>query len=164
MHSQLSTSTKRRTEMLMNKMNLHRATVKRVTQQLRRIGASVQRQNPTQVGYDLLVNGSIRVAVKAARPTLQHKRVSVDGHSYQYQHIAWCFNFHRHGRFRRDQWYADVIVCVQLKAAGQKPLVIPVQNITGKTLIVLKNRRGYAGRYTQYRDAWHHILRDKRAA
>lgn len=141
--------------MSMNRVKKHDLPKSRVATRLRRMGLDVKVQ-PPGTGYDYLVNGSVRVALKVALPHRTMHRVVSRGRRYTYRYRTWHFNFHRHGRL--DRRYADFIVCVahnKRKNKGDEYFVIPWDAITGKTFALHDSTaKAYVGRYASYRSAW----------
>ena len=138
----------------MNRLAKHDLPKRRVATRLRRLGLSV-RPFSSASGYDLLVNGTTRVTLRVAFPSLRRHRVSVGGRHYQYRYRTWHFNFHHHGELR-DR-YTDFFVCFGAHPDGtgkDEIFVIPWEAVTGKTFSLHGGRRQYGGRYAPYRDAW----------
>lgn len=118
------------------------------------MGMSV-RSVPISAGYDLLVNDSVRVALRVAFPRLRRHHVTVRQRRYTYRYRAWHFNFHHHGRFGRQ--YADVFVCLALeprRPSREEVFVIPWKSLTGKTFSLHASRKRYAGRYAKFANRW----------
>ena len=142
----------------MNRIKKHELPKRRVAARLRRLGTEVQPQ-PQGSGFDYLVNGSIRVALKVALAHRTTHRVVSRGREYSYRYRTWHFNFHRHGRL--DRRYADFILCVAHNSRSNKPddcFVIPWEAISGKTFALHDSRtKAYVGRYACYRNAWNLI-------
>jgi hypothetical protein len=137
-----------------NRVDKHDLPKKRVANRLRRMGLSV-RTVPSTLGYDLLVNGTIRVSLRVAFPGMRKHRVSAGGRTYRYRYLTWHFNFHRHGRL--DERYTDFFVCVAVVPGRRAPedvFVIPWEALSGKTFSLHGGRRQYAGRYVEYRNQW----------
>ncbi|GIW40642.1 MAG: hypothetical protein KatS3mg076_1219 [Candidatus Binatia bacterium] len=149
----------------MNRVKKHDLPKERVAARLRRMGLTVRSQ-PVGAGFDFLVNGSVRVALKVALPHKTLHRVVSRGRKYSYRYRTWHFNFHRHGRL--DKKYADFIVCVAQNKRGRKGgeyFVIPWEAITGKTFALHDSTsRTYVGRYATFRNAWHLIAEAARNA
>jgi hypothetical protein len=137
-----------------NRLAKHDLPKRRVAARLRRMGLSVRPFSSTS-GYDLLVNGTTRVTLRVAFPSMRRHRVSVGGRHYQYRYRTWHFNFHHHGELR-DR-YTDFFVCfgAHPDSSGKAEIfVIPWEAVTGKTFSLHGGRRQYGGRYARYRDAW----------
>lgn len=117
------------------------------------MGSHVQ-DVPRLQGYDFLVNGGIRVALRVAFPGRYSHTVTVAGKRYAYDYRSWSFNFHRHGLW--DRHYCDVFVCVAKRRGHTDEIfVIPANVISGPTFSLHgAGRRPYRGRYAPYRDGW----------
>lgn len=137
----------------MNRQSKHYKAREEVAARLRRIGLVVE-EVPRSKGYDLLVNGDVRVALRVAFPGRYAHAVTVGGKRYTYNYKSWSFNFHRHGRW--DRGYCDVFVCVAKRRGGaDEVFVIPAQSVSGPTFSLHgAGERSYRGRYAQYRDRW----------
>jgi hypothetical protein len=137
-----------------NRIDKHDLPKRRIAARLRRMGLNVK-VAPTASGYDLLVNGDVRVTLRVAFPGLRRHRVTVAGRSYQYRYRTWHFNFHHHGKLK-DR-YTDFFVCLGV-SPGQRAkgdtFVIPWEKVTGKTFSLHGGRGPYGGRYAPFRDAW----------
>ena len=109
---------------------------------------------PRTKGYDLLVNGEIRVALRVAFPGRYAHTVTVGGKRYTYNYKSWSFNFHRHGRW--DRKYCDVFVCIAKRRSGaDEVFVIPASAVSGPTFSLHgAGTKPYRGRYAPYRDRW----------
>ena len=121
---------------------------------LRRLGLAVRAGSPT-LGYDLLVDGHLRVSLRVAFPSKRRHQVTVAGRSYAYQYHSWHFNFHHHGEMRER--YADFVVCIAVpthRTGRAQIFVIPWEHLAGKTFSLHAGRRPYAGQYARFRDAW----------
>ncbi len=143
---------------------LHSVATVQVAAQLRRMGLHVRTTSPL-TGADLLVNGTVRIAVRAALRTARQQRVQVGERLYHYQRLSWQFNFHRHGRVGRR--YCDYFVCLPVTLGHTGPnlheaLIIPWKARRGKTLDI--PRQPYEGWYAKYRDAWERLRRRCEAA
>lgn len=148
----------------MNRIDKHDHPKRRVIARLRRLGLTVEPVTAT-CGYDLLVNGEIRVALRVAFPGIRRHRVKVSGRRYQYRYRTWHFNFHHHGRF--DEAYADFVACIAVRPDGrakEEAFVIPWDHLTGKTFSLHDGRRPYAGCYAAFRDAWELIAEAAKGA
>ncbi len=108
--------------------------------------------------FDLLINGTLRVAIRVALPSVHPVRVQAGKRQYLYQYRSWLFNFHHHARIDR---YADVLVCLPADESRGLDLnaayVIPWEARSGKTFSLHEARRPYRGRYTRYRGAWEQL-------
>lgn len=139
----------------MNRIKKHELPKRRVAARMRRLASEVKAQ-PQGSGFDFLVNGAVRVAMKVALPHRTTHRVVSRGRRYTYRYRTWHFNFHRHGRM--DRRYADFIICVAHGSRPNKPddvFVIPWEAISGKTFALHDSRsKAYVGRYACYRNAW----------
>ena len=94
---------------------------------------------PRTKGYDLLVNGEIRVALRVAFPGRYAHTVTVGGKRYTYNYKSWSFNFHRHGRW--DRKYCDVFVCIAKRRSGtRRGLRHPGQRRIGSDLQPARRR------------------------
>jgi len=113
------------------------------------------RSAPPALGYDLVINGSIRVTLRAAFPSNRRHRVTVGKRTYEYRYPTWHFNFHQHGRL--DERYTDFFVCLAVRPTGkvrEEAFIIPWARVTGKTFSLHGGKRAYGGRYAPLRDAW----------
>ena len=137
----------------MNRQSKHQLARATVAEHLASIGIQVQEVSRTE-GYDLLVNGEIRVALRIAFPGHYAHTVRVAGKRYAYDYRSWSFNFHRHGHW--DRSYCDVFICIaKSRCSGDEIFVIPASAVSGPTFSLHGNgTRPYRGRYAQYRDAW----------
>lgn len=137
----------------MNRQSKHLLARSAVAAHLRQIGFPV-REVPRSEGYDLLVNGVIRVALRIAFPGRYAHTVVVGGKRYSYDYRSWSFNFHRHGRW--DRSYCDVFVCIAKRRGGiDETFVIPAGAVSGPTFSLHgTGTRPYRGRYAEYRDRW----------
>jgi len=110
-------------------------------------------------GYDFLVGGRVRIAVRVAFPSTSRRRAKVGRRRCEYVYRAWTFNFHRHGVV--GDRYCEFFVCAPLGAG--KPFdpvdafVIPWEALTGKTFYLQESRREYRGKFRVYRNAWENI-------
>lgn len=109
---------------------------------------------PRIKGYDLLVNGEIRVALRVAFPGRYAHTVTVSGKRYAYNYRSWSFNFHRHGHW--DRKYCDVFICIaKRRTGGDEIFIIPASAVSGPTFSLHgAGARPYRGRYAKYRDGW----------
>lgn len=110
---------------------------------------------PRSEGFDFLVDGRIRVALRVAFPGRYAHRVTVSGRRYAYDYRSWGFNFHRHGRW--GEHYCDVFVCIAKgRPGGDEVFVIPAPKVSGPTFSLHgTGTRPYRGRYARFRNAWH---------
>jgi len=126
---------------------------------LRALRVSVKEAGPLE-RYDFLLNGKVRVALRAAFPSSYRRRVRLRHRQYSYVYRAWNFNFHHRGRI--DERYCDFFVCVPL-GAGRVDLrhayVIPWEARTGKTFYLPDSQRPYSGKYVRHRNAWDDLRR-----
>ncbi len=108
--------------------------------------------------FDVLINGTLRAAIRVALPSVHPVRVQVGKRQYQYQYRSWLFNFHHHARIDR---YADFLICLPVEGDRGLDLsdayVIPWEVRSGKTFSLHEARRPYRGRYTRYRGAWEQL-------
>lgn len=138
----------------MNRLRKHQLPKRRIADRLRAMGFRVTNV-ATSEGYDLLVDGRLRVALRVAFPRQRLHRVTVRERKYTYRYRSWHFNFHHHGRL--DEPYADVIVCLAMEPRHPEKeavFVIPWESVTGKTFSLHASRRDYGGKYARYRDRW----------
>ncbi len=137
----------------MNRQSKHLKARTAIAQKLTAMGVDVQ-DVPRAKGYDLLVGGEIRVALRVAFPGKYAHTVTVGGKRYTYNYRSWSFNFHRHGRW--DRKYCDVFVCIAKRRGGtDETFVIPAASISGPTFSLHgAGTKPYRGRYAQYRDQW----------
>ena len=141
-----------------DRLRLHKMATMQIAEQLRRMDLDVQAMPPI-TGADLLVNGRVRIAVRAALRAARQHRVRVGGRLYEYQRHIWQFNFHRHGRVGRR--YCDYFICLPLASDNapnvHEALIIPWTARRGMTLHIA--REPYEGWYARYRDAWEQLRR-----
>ena len=137
----------------MNRQHKHHKARLNIASRLTRMGLDVE-DVPRTKGYDLLVNGGIRVALRVAFPGRYAHTVTVGGKRYTYNYRSWSFNFHRHGRW--DRKYCDVFVCIAKRRSGTDEIfVIPAAAISGPTFSLHgAGTKPYRGRYARYRDHW----------
>lgn len=137
----------------MNRQSKHQQARAVIVNRLREIGCHVQ-EVPRAKGYDFLVNGETRVALRVAFPGRYAHTVTVAGKRYAYDYRNWSFNFHRHGCW--DRSYCDVFVCVaKRRNHADETFVIPAHAISGPTFSLHgAGARPYRGRYAPYRDSW----------
>lgn len=134
---------------------------------LRALGLKTTRAVDYRDGYDFLVEGKTRVAVRYAFPTSDRvqRYKKRNGEVSRYVYKRWTFNFHRHGKM--DVRYCDFFVCLlapvdgdQRWGAGLTVFVIPWEAVTGLTFCSSARKgsnRTYRGKYARYRDAWQAI-------
>ena len=139
----------------MNRQSKHQLARTATAARLRRMGLEV-REVPRALGYDLLVNGGVRVALRIAFPGRYAHTVTVGGKRYAYDYRSWNFNFHRHGRW--DKRYCDVFVCIaKRRRAADEIFVIPAPAVSGPTFSLHGAGKPYRGRYAVHRNRWSHI-------
>ncbi|MFQ5478045.1 MAG: hypothetical protein ACE5E4_05465 [Candidatus Binatia bacterium] len=129
---------------------------------LRSLGLHTTRAIGYRDGYDFLVEGQARVAVRFASTSAGrvHLYTKHNGDVSRYVYKSWTFNFHRHGKM--DVRYCDFFVCIRATSAdgtgpGPTVFVIPWEAVTGLTFCSSSQNgsaRTYHGRYARYRDAW----------
>lgn len=132
----------------------HLSFVKRVADHLRESGLKVEVVNP-RTGYDILVEGQIRIGVRVSFANSVNHVVTVNGKKYHYRYTNCGFNFHRHGKIVDT---CDFFVC--LAVFGKKLhacLVIPRTQIIGPTLSLHFGAKPYQGHYAQFADKWEQI-------
>src|SRR5262249_17818025 len=124
-----------------------------VSARLRRMGLQIQEVSRT-AGYDFLINGETRVALRVAFPGRYAHTVTVSGKRYAYDYRSWSFNFHRHGRW--DRKYCDVFVSIAKRRRGaDEVFVIPAHAVSGPTFSLHGvGTKPYRGRYAPYRNRW----------
>ncbi len=108
--------------------------------------------------FDLLVDDSVRVALRVAYPGMRRHRVTVGGRTYRYKYETWHFNFHHHGRL--DERYTDFFACIAkdpVSANKDRTFVIPWASVSGKTFSLHGGRGTYRGRYAPFLGAWEAI-------
>jgi hypothetical protein len=138
----------------MDRIEKHLLPKRRIAERLRHAGLRVGLR-PTADSYDLLVNESVRVALRVAFPRSRNQRVTVRDRHYTYNYRSWNFNFHHHGKLERR--YADVVVCLAMDprdASREEVFVIPWEAVSGKTFSLHAGRRRYAGQYAKYMNRW----------
>lgn len=137
----------------MNRQSKHHKARATVAAKLGGLGLGVE-DVPRTKGYDLLVNGEIRVALRVAFPGRYAHTVTVGGKRYTYNYKSWSFNFHRHGRW--DRKYCDVFVCIAKRRSGtDEVFVIPARAVSGPTFSLHgAGTKPYRGRYAPFRDRW----------
>jgi hypothetical protein len=132
---------------------------------LRAMGLEVERAVDYRDGYDFLVDGQTRVAVRYAVPTSDRQQVykKRNGELSHYTYKRWTFNFHRHGKI--EERYCDFFVCFLAAADGVTNrnrsdvtvFVIPWEAITGLTFCSSTREgsvRPYRGKYAVFQDRW----------
>jgi len=134
---------------------------------LRAMGLEAKRGVDFRDGYDFLVNGKVRIAVRYAIPTADREQTyrKRNGEISRYVYKRWTFNFHRHGEL--GERYCDFFVCFLASADSRARnssdvtvFTIPWEAITGLTFcssVREGSTRTYRGKYAKYRDAWHLI-------
>jgi len=134
---------------------------------LRAMGLEAKRGVDFRDGYDFLVNGKVRIAVRYAIPTADREQTyrKRSGEISRYVYKRWTFNFHRHGEL--GERYCDFFVCFLASADSRTRntsdvtvFTIPWEAITGLTFcssVREGSTRTYRGKYAKYRDAWHLI-------
>ncbi|HUI28004.1 MAG TPA: hypothetical protein VL403_18120 [Candidatus Kryptonia bacterium] len=126
------------------------------------MGLEVQ-EVPRAQGYDLLVSGGVRVALRIAFPGRYAHTVTVGGKRYAYDYRSWNFNFHRHGHW--DKRYCDVFVCIaKRRRAADEIFVIPANAVSGPTFSLHGAGKPYRGRYARYRNRWSLIAQMRSAS
>ncbi len=139
------------------KCAIHDMAKERLVTHLSAMGLHVEVMKPHD-RFDVLINGTLRVAIRVALPSVHPVRVQVGKRQYQYQYRSWLFNFHHHARIDR---YADFLICLPVDGdRGLDPsdvYVIPWEVRSGKTFSLHEARRPYRGRYTRYRGAWEQL-------
>jgi hypothetical protein len=146
----------------MNRQYKHQLARAAIAARLRRMGMEVQ-EVPRAEGYDLLVNGSVRVALRVAFPGRYAHTVTVSGKRYAYDYKSWNFNFHRHGHWNKR--YCDVFVCVaKSRRVADEIFVIPASAVSGPTFSLHGAGKPYRGRYAVYRNRWSVIAQVKPTA
>jgi hypothetical protein len=137
----------------MNRQSKHQTARDAVAAQLSQLGVAVLDVSRGK-GYDLLVNGELRVALRVAYPGRYAHTVTVSGKRYVYNYRSWSFNFHRHGHW--DRKYCDVFICIARRRGGtDETFIIPAAAVTGPTFSLHgTGTRPYRGRYARYRNAW----------
>lgn len=137
-----------------DRLIVHNLPKAMVAARLRAMGFHVEVQKP-YAHYDLLLNGTVRLALRTASPSAHQHRLQVGTRRYVYRYRGWGFNFHRHGRM--DERYCDVFVCLPL--ISKRPnlrdaYVIPWEACSAKHFWLHDTRRPYSGKYAKYRGAW----------
>ena len=146
----------------MNRQSKHQLARTATATRLRRMGLEV-REVPRAQGYDLLVSGGVRVALRIAFPGRYAHTVTVGGKRYAYDYRSWNFNFHRHGRW--DKRYCDVFVCIaKRRRAADEIFVIPANAVSGPTFSLHGAGKPYRGRYARHRNRWSLIAQMRSAS
>ena len=143
-----------RRQNVMDRIEKHLFPKRRVSDRLRRMGFKVNSVSPT-LGYDLLVNERVRVALRVAFPRMRRHHVTVRDRRYTYLYRSWHFNFHHHGKLGKR--YADVFVCLAMeprRPQREEAFIIPWEAISGKTFSLHAARQRYAGQYAQFVNRW----------
>jgi len=138
----------------MDRVQKHQLPKRRISDRLRRMGFRVRSMSPS-VGYDLLINERVRVALRVAFPRIRKHHVTVRDRRYTYRYRSWHFNFHHHGKFGKR--YADVFICLAMEPrqpSKEEVFVMPWEAISGKTFSLHASRRRYNGQYAQYLNRW----------
>ncbi len=138
----------------MDKVQKHLLPKRRIADRLRRMGFRV-RSVASAHGYDLLVNDTVRVALRVAFPRVRRHHVTVRDRHYVYRYRSWHFNFHHHGKIASR--YADVFICLAMEPrnpAREEVFVIPWDAMSGKTFSLHAAQRRYAGQYATYVNRW----------
>jgi hypothetical protein len=146
----------------------HAHAVAAVAEALSVLGLDAAPVDDPHAGYDFLVAGGQRLAVRYALPSAYREQTYTkkSGEVSRYRYKRWTFNFHRHGKIAGR--YCDVFVCLlgngEAKPAAASPVtvfVIPWEAITGLTFcssIRDGSRRPYRGRYERFVDGWPRLL------
>ncbi len=137
----------------------HSRGVTAVMDKLRELGFTIETRNPREVGYDLLINDVLRVAIKYSLPGNYRHSVTVGGKRYSYNYRNWNFNFHRHKCWDKDKPYCDILVCIAVGRAdegGDEIYIIPWSKLSGPTFSLHQPnpKHAYGGRYKNNRDNW----------
>ncbi len=141
----------------MDRPDTHDLPKAQVLARLRALALNVEEMEGS-ARYDFLVNGQVRLALRAAFPSAYRRRVRVASRLYNYVYRAWNFNFHHRGRI--DERYCDFQICVPLGSRRRNldtAYVIPWEARSGKTFYLPDSQRPYAGKYAVYRDAWEQL-------
>jgi hypothetical protein len=146
----------------MDRLIVHNLPKAMVAARLRAMGFHVEVQK-LPARYDLLLNGTIRLALRIASPSTHQYLRQHGTRRYAYRYRRWNFNFHHHGRL--DQRYCDVFVCLPL--ISKRPnlrdaYVIPWEACTGKIFSLHDTQRPYAGQYAKCRRAWEQLAMNVR--
>ena len=141
----------------MDRLMVHNLPKAMVAAQLRAMGFHVEVQK-VSARYDLLLDGTVRLALRTASLTTRQHRQQVGTRRYAYRYRCWSFNFHHHGCL--DDRYCDVFVCLPL--ISKRPnlrdaYVIPWEACTAKVFMLRDARRPYGGKYAKYRGAWEQL-------
>jgi hypothetical protein len=141
----------------MDRLIVHNLPKAMVAARLRAMGFHVEVQK-VSARYDMLLNGTVRLALRTASLSTHQHRVQVGTRRYAYCHRRWNFNFHHHGRL--DDRYCDVFVCLPL--VSKRPnlgdaYVIPWEACTAKVFSLPDMQHPYTGQYAKYRGAWEQL-------
>jgi hypothetical protein len=133
------------------------------------MGLQIAKADYYRDGYDVIVEGAVRVAVRYAAARVRRGKVyrRVDGSVSHHPYLRWTFNFHRHGKLDLEHPYCDFFVCMlsgttpRDHGATELPVyVIPwgrVSALTFSSSLRQGSTRAYSGRYAPFRGAWHLI-------
>lgn len=111
------------------KIDLHRKAVATTAGKCYRFSQSVKLMPEVNCGFDILLDGAVKLEVKAAKEI--HR--SLEGSAY------WLFNIHRHGVIHREKIDFYILYLPPLKNWGFKSgisLVIPGSEINCKTISI----------------------------
>ncbi len=149
----------------MDRPGIHDIPKGKVLARLREMKLDVQ-QPSALARHDFLLNGKVRVALRAAFPSSYRRRVRLRKRNYSYVYRAWNFNFHHRGRI--DEQYCDFFICVPLGMTKSPALsdafIIPWEARSGKTFYLPDSQRPYSGKYAQYRNAWEQLPESRAVA
>lgn len=140
--------------MLTNRHRKHQACVKTVADKLQSLGLQVEVQpQPWNNGFDLLVNGRVKVAIRVAYPHLMHRVTRSRGKEYEYYYPVYVFNFHTHGEYNT---MSDYFICLGMVGTSvQHTFIIPRHRLTGKTFCLqAMAQRKYRGKYLPFQENW----------
>jgi hypothetical protein len=147
----------------------HALAVKRCARVLGTLGIRLTRADYYRDGYDLVADGSVRIAVRHATARVRKGKVyrRIDGTVSEHPYLRWTFNFHRHGKLDPSDRYCDFFVCLLEGTTGSRlaspktsAFVIPWERVSALTFsssLREGSTRTYRGRYAPYRGAWHLI-------
>ncbi len=134
---------------------------------LKAMGLDAKKALDYRDGYDFLVGGQVRLAVRYAFPTSDREQVYTkrNGEVSRYVYKRWTFNFHRHGKM--DVRYCDFFICLLAPVGDDTAVrgdlsvfVIPWEAVTGLTFCSSTragSTRQYRGKYARFRDGWNLI-------
>jgi len=155
--------------------SIHASAASICEKAFRAMGLHAERAVDYRDGYDFLVEGKIKVAVRYAIPTSDRQQLYTkrNGEVSRYTYKRWTFNFHRHGK--RPERYCDFFVCFLAAAPSEgvtdpvdvTVFTIPWEAITGLTFcssVREGSSRPYRGKYAVYQDAWHLIEKAARGS